>query len=56
MQHLIVDIAISPEEWIKFYQGAATDIHTRARGGRTVRFPARILSRFHFKLPEPTCE
>ncbi len=47
MQHIIVDVAISPEEWIKLYQGLATDIHARARDGRTVRFPARILSRFY---------
>lgn len=47
MQYLIVDVAISPEEWIKLYQGVATDINARARDGRTVRFPARILSRFY---------
>ncbi|MBN7769305.1 DUF2835 domain-containing protein [Marinobacter daepoensis] len=46
MQQIIVDIDISPEEWIKLYQGVATDVHTRARDGRSVRFPARILSRF----------
>ena len=46
MQQIIVDISISPDEWIKLYQGVATDVHTRARDGRSVRFPARILSRF----------
>jgi hypothetical protein len=46
MQHIIVDIAISPEEWIKLYRGEATDVHTTSRDGRSVRFPARILSRF----------
>lgn len=42
-----MDISISPEEWIKLYQGVATDVRTTARDGRTVRFPARILSRFY---------
>ena len=46
MQQIIVDISISPDEWIKLYQGVATNVHTRARDGRSVRFPARILSRF----------
>ena len=46
MQQIIVDISISPDEWVKLYQGVATDVHTRARDGRSVRFPARILSRF----------
>ncbi|MEC7816580.1 MAG: DUF2835 domain-containing protein [Pseudomonadota bacterium] len=46
MQQIIVDINISPDEWIKLYQGVATDVHTTARDGRSVRFPARILSRF----------
>ncbi len=31
MQQIIVDISISPDEWIKLYQGVATDVHTRAR-------------------------
>ena len=46
MQQIIVDVDISPDEWIKLYQGVATDVHTTARDGRSVRFPARILSRF----------
>ena len=49
MQQIIVDIAISPEEWIKFYQGVATDVHATSRDGRTVRFPARILSKFYLR-------
>ncbi|HET8849558.1 MAG TPA: DUF2835 domain-containing protein [Marinobacter sp.] len=46
MQQIIVDVNISPDEWIKLYQGVAKDVHTTARDGRSVRFPARILSRF----------
>ena len=49
MQQIIVDVDISPDEWIKLYQGSATDVHTRARDGRSVRFPARILSRFYLR-------
>ncbi|MDX5386021.1 MAG: DUF2835 domain-containing protein, partial [Marinobacter sp.] len=30
-------------------QGVATDVRTTARDGRSVRFPARILSRFFLK-------
>ena len=49
MQQIIVDLSIGPEEWIKLYQGVATDVHTTARDGRSVRFPARILSRFYLR-------
>ncbi|MCR8915468.1 DUF2835 family protein [Marinobacter panjinensis] len=49
MQQIIVDVEISPDEWIKLYQGTATDVRTTARDGRSVRFPARILSRFYLK-------
>jgi hypothetical protein len=47
MQRIVVDISISPDEWIKLYQGLAQDVTARARDGRSVRFPARILSRFY---------
>ncbi|WP_148862502.1 DUF2835 domain-containing protein [Marinobacter fonticola] len=46
MQSIVVDLSVSPEEWIKLYQGAAHDVRAVSRDGRTVRFPARILSRF----------
>ncbi len=49
MHQIIVDISISPDEWIKLYQGVATDVSTKARDGRSVRFPARILSRFYLQ-------
>lgn len=49
MQQIIVDISIAPEEWLKLYQGAARDVRARARDGRTVRFPARILSPFFLR-------
>ncbi|PAV26974.1 uncharacterized protein DUF2835 [Tamilnaduibacter salinus] len=46
MPHVIVDIAIDPDEWVKLYEGSAHDVHAVARDGRSVRFPARILSRY----------
>lgn len=49
MQQIIVDLSISSEEWIKLYQGVAQDVRTTARDGRSVRFPARILSRFYLR-------
>lgn len=49
MQQIIVDIHISPDEWVKLYNGSATDVHATARDGRSVRFPARILSRFYLR-------
>ncbi|MBW7469556.1 DUF2835 domain-containing protein [Marinobacter sp. M216] len=49
MQQIIVDLSISPDEWLKLYQGVARDVHTTARDGRSVRFPARILSRFYLR-------
>lgn len=49
MQTIIVDIAISADEWIKLYQGVAHDVRTVARDGRSVRFPARILSRYFLR-------
>ncbi|MCH8498958.1 MAG: DUF2835 domain-containing protein [Marinobacter sp.] len=49
MQQIIVDITIAPDEWIKLYQGVARDVVTTSRDGRSVRFPARILSRFFLR-------
>ncbi|WP_111495909.1 MULTISPECIES: DUF2835 domain-containing protein [Marinobacter] len=46
MQSIVVDIAIGPEEWIRLYQGTAHHVHAVSRDGRSVQFPARILSRF----------
>ena len=43
MQAMIVDLYISPEEYLKMYQGVASSVRARARDGRSIRFPARIL-------------
>lgn len=49
VSHIVVDIAITSDEWLKLYRGAARDVHATARDGRSVRFPARILSRFYLR-------
>lgn len=46
MHSVIVDLVISPEEYLKLYQGLAEDVFTRSRDGRSVRFPASILRPF----------
>ncbi len=43
MQTLIVDLRISPDEYLKMYQGVASSVRAQARDGRSIRFPARIL-------------
>ena len=46
MNQLIVDLAISSDEYVKLYQGAARVVHTHSRDGRRVHFPANILVPF----------
>lgn len=41
-----VVLAISAEEFLALYQGAARDVVAIATDGRRVRFPARILQPF----------
>lgn len=43
---LIVDLSISAEEFQRMYSGSARYVLGRARDGRTVRFPVKILQRF----------
>ncbi|MAL98480.1 MAG: hypothetical protein CL583_08520 [Alteromonadaceae bacterium] len=45
-QSIIVDLRISADEWLRLYRGEALDVVARARDGRSVRFPARILRPF----------
>lgn len=39
-------LAISPDEYLAFYEGAAREVVARAEDGRRVRFPAGALQRF----------
>ncbi|MAR92244.1 MAG: DUF2835 domain-containing protein [Pseudomonadota bacterium] len=41
--HLLVDLVISREEYLRWYQGAASAVVATARDGRKVRFPAASL-------------
>ena len=46
MNELVVDIRISPDEYVKQYRAANCMVSTHARDGRSVRFPADILQPF----------
>lgn len=40
---IIIDLKISPDEYLAHYQGIAKEVVARDRTGRTVRFPSNIL-------------
>jgi len=46
MQNIIVDISISSDEWLKIYRGQTNLVNARSRDGRSIQFPANILSRY----------
>ncbi len=46
MNQIIVDIRISPDQYIKQYRQPGCMVNTVSRDGRTVRFPADLLRRF----------
>ena len=47
MEHVIeVSLSIAADDYIALYQGNARDVVARAKDGRVVRFPARILQPF----------
>lgn len=46
LQQLVVDLVITADEYSKLYSGAAKSVFARARDGRSVRFPAKILQPF----------
>lgn len=43
MPAIIVQLAISPEEYQRLYQGAVRDVLAHSLDGRRIRFPANIL-------------
>jgi hypothetical protein len=45
-QHLIVDLYISADEYLRHYKGQVSQVVCEARDGRRVRFPSSILQRF----------
>ena len=46
MRDIIVDLAITADEYLALYRGTVTDVVATSRDGRMIRFPARILQRF----------
>lgn len=46
MRYLILDLAISRSECMKYYQGRALKIAARARDGRMVHLPAAIMRKY----------
>ena len=43
VQRIVVDLDIGPTEMARYYQGRADQVVARARDGRWVRFPLRVL-------------
>lgn len=43
---ICVDLAISADDYVKFYQGAVTQVSAVATDGRRIQFPAGILQPF----------
>ncbi len=41
--HLIVDLNISKDEYLRWYQGSARTVVAKSRDGRKVSFPANAL-------------
>lgn len=46
MSFVIFDLNVSPDEYQKWYLGAARAVHVTARDGRRIQFPAKILQPF----------
>lgn len=44
MQTITVDLRVSADEYLKFYRGQASIVTCRARDGRSIQFPVKILN------------
>lgn len=44
MQSILVDLRITRDEWLKIYRGQTNRVYARARDGRSIQFPANILT------------
>lgn len=44
MQKVMISLKITADEYLKLYRGQASDVSCLAVDGRTVRFPAKILT------------
>lgn len=45
MPELILDLAITADQMLAYYRGAARTVRVRATNGQTVQFPASVLQR-----------
>ena len=43
MRKILIDLTISQEEFLSWYQGQAQSVLATSRDGRSVSFPAKIL-------------
>lgn len=43
---VVVDLALSPEQYVEYYRGSARRVVARATDGRWIQFPASVLQRF----------
>lgn len=43
MQRIIIDLHITKEEFLSWYEGSADTVFAYSRDGRSVKFPAKIL-------------
>jgi len=46
MQRFEFHLDLSPERYLPYYQGKVREVLVRCRDGRTVRFPASLLTAF----------
>lgn len=46
LKSIIINLAISSEEFQRLYEGSAKDVFARSVDGRSIRFPANILRPF----------
>ncbi|MEH6472993.1 MAG: DUF2835 domain-containing protein [Halopseudomonas sp.] len=44
MQKITIDLRVSADEYLKFYRGEADVVTCRARDGRRIQFPVKILN------------
>lgn len=46
MKKIVVDLSISADEWLKIYRGESQRVFAYSRDGRSIQFPANILSKY----------
>ena len=46
MKQIIIDICITRDEWMKIYRGETNLVNATSRDGRSIQFPANILSKY----------